>query len=139
MIKKSCIGTTINIYYRKVPKTLGKKYMQSFSKIIMLVHYILFAPIWKPYFFVQSVIPIKLKFLVQLLGQISLWLQIFFNIHCTRETQMCHMLIGVTNHVGTLNFYVSKAFVFTIWASIMMLCSNFIVRFTNIRVWWVGF
>jgi prepilin-type processing-associated H-X9-DG protein len=36
-------------------------------------------------------------------------------------------------------FYVLKAFVLTIWASMLMLCSNFIMRFTNIRVWWVGF
>ncbi len=53
MIKKnnmSCIGTTINIYYNKLQKKLGKKYMQSFSKVIMLAHSVLFAPIWKPLF-----------------------------------------------------------------------------------------
>jgi hypothetical protein len=124
---------------QQITKKNGKKNMQSFSKVIMLAHYILFAPIWKPYFFVWLVIPIKLIFLMQLLGQISLWLGIFFNIHCTREMQMCRMLIGVTNHVGTLIFNVLKAFFFTIWASMLMLCSNFIMRFTNIRVWWVGF
>jgi hypothetical protein len=86
--------------------------MQSFYKVIMLAHYILFAPIWKPYFFVWLVIPINHTLGMQFLRQISLWLGIFFNIHCTREMQMCHMLIGVTNHVGTLIFYVLKAFVF---------------------------
>ncbi len=38
-----------------------------------------------------------------------------------------------------INFLCLKSFCFQIWASMLMLCSNFIMRFTNIRVWWVGF
>jgi hypothetical protein len=51
----SCIGTTISIFNKKIAKKIvpkficmnfffGKQDMQSFSKIIMLVHCISFAP-----------------------------------------------------------------------------------------------
>jgi len=57
----SCTWTIINIYYNKLQKTMfpnsfiwyfvfGKNNMQSFFLVIMLAHYILFAPKTKIFF-----------------------------------------------------------------------------------------
>jgi hypothetical protein len=66
--KKSCIGTNISICYNNLQiivfkihsyeKKFGKNDMQSFSKVIMLVHYISFVHSIR----IESTFPLKIKY-----------------------------------------------------------------------------
>ncbi len=55
------------------------------------------------------------------------------------KSKMCKLVLPLKNGCWALiNFLCFSAFISMIWTNIVMLSSNFIMRFTNSWVWWVG-
>ncbi len=55
------------------------------------------------------------------------------------KNKKCELVLPFKNGCWALtSFLCLSAFVSMIWTSMVMLCSNFIMIFINIWVWWVG-